>query len=44
MFGGWQHGMGMLVVNNGMKNACGGDEMMLGVHQSLRITAFFGLL
>ena len=31
----------MLVVHHGMKNACGGDVMMLGAHQSLRTTAFF---
>ena len=32
---------GMLVVHHGMKNACGGDAMMLEAHQSLRTTAFF---
>ena len=32
---------GMLEVYHGMKNACGGDAMMLGTHQSLRTTAFF---
>ena len=32
---------GMLEVHDGMKNACGGDAMMLGTHQSLRTTAFF---
>ena len=32
------------MVHHGMKNACGGDAMKLGVHQNLRITAYFGLL
>ena len=32
---------GVLVVHHGMKNACGGDAMILGAHQSLRTTAFF---
>ena len=32
---------GMVVVHHGMKNACGGDAIMLGAHQSLRSTAFF---
>ena len=44
MFGGWQHGMGMLVVHHGMKNAFGGNAMIFAVNQNLRITAFFWLL
>ena len=39
MFGVWE----MLVVHHGMKNACGGNGMMLRVYQSLRTTTFFGL-
>ena len=35
---------GVLVVHHDMKNACGGDAMTLGAHQTLRTTAFFGLL
>ena len=48
MYGGCLEGnnmvWGMLVVHHDMKNACGGDAMMVGAHQTLRTTAFFGLL
>ena len=37
-------GDNMVLVHHGLKNACRGDAMMLGVHQNLRTTAFFGLL
>ena len=41
MFGSDNMVWGMLAVRHRMKNACGGDAIMLGVQQSLRTTAFF---